>query len=422
MIGPSHVRNAAVLRQITLLAFAIAGFAAATAPSGAQSATGSSISLPTVMHLREPGWWPTKSDAAREDYVGSGACASCHEAISATYETTAMAHAAAAASDSLPLRSLAPFTYSLGAFRGEIVLESGAPTLVVSGNSESVVHPLGWAFGEAHMGQTFVYQQNGKFFESHMSFYEATHALDVTPGQNRSLPATAEGAAGRAMLPGEPELCFGCHTTESSAKNQFDPRNAVLGVACEHCHGPGGKHAAAMSLGMEVQGASAILNPAHLSPVESVDFCGACHRTWQDVVSGGFVGLGVYNVRFAPYRLENSKCWRGGDPRLTCVACHDPHKRLVTDAASYDAKCLRCHLLRAEKKSDAASGHHETSGAPAVASDSHAVANDRPGRACPKASANCVTCHMPKIEPPNLHSSFTDHWIRVVQPGKPYPD
>jgi hypothetical protein len=146
-------------------------------------------------------------------------------------------------------------------------------------------------------------------------------------------------------------------------------------------------------------GKQLIFNPARLGTVASVDFCGACHRTWQDVVGNGLMGVGVFNVRFAPYRLENSRCWKQQDTRITCVACHDPHKPLVQEAESYDSRCLQCHLLRGAKKD------------PGL-----------PGKACPVAASKCVTCHMPKYEPPNLHSSFTDHWIRVVHPGKPYPD
>ena len=56
------------------------------------------------------------------------------------------------------------------------------------------------------------------------------------------------------------------------------------------------------------------MNPSRLDPVESVDFCGACHRTWEDVVTN--IGLGALNLRFAPYRLENSKCWGKPDARL----------------------------------------------------------------------------------------------------------
>jgi hypothetical protein len=106
-------------------------------------------------------------------------------------------------------------------------------------------------------------------------------------------------------------------------------------------------------------------------------------------------------VRFAPYRLENSKCWQKTQSTLlTCVACHDPHKPLVHDLASYDSRCLQCH---------APSAHA-----------AKRVANK--GGACPVSTKDCVTCHMPKVRPPNLHSDFTDHWIRIVKRGAPYPD
>jgi hypothetical protein len=85
-----------------------------------------------------------------------------------------------------------------------------------------------------------------------------------------------------------------------------------------------------MSMEPEAKGATEILDPARLDPVDSVDFCGACHHTWQDVVTNGFVNTGQFNVRLAPYRLENSRCWGKGDARLTCIACHDPHKPLVS--------------------------------------------------------------------------------------------
>jgi hypothetical protein len=197
----------------------------------------------------------------------------------------------------------------------------------------------------------------------------------------------------------ETRKCFGCHTSGSMFQKQFDPSEATPGVTCEACHGPGVKHVAAARAKNEQRGSGLILNPGQLERVDSVDFCGGCHRTWQDVVSGNLTGIGVFNVRFAPYRLENSKCWKKGDARLTCLACHDPHKPLVRDDASYDSNCLACHVTAAAKR----------------------TAN-HPGPPCPDSSKNCVTCHMPKITPPALHSTFTDHWIRVVKTGAPYPN
>jgi hypothetical protein len=79
------------------------------------------------------------------------------------------------------------------------------------------------------------------------------------------------------------------------------------------------------------------------------------------------------------------------------VACHDPHVPLVREAASYDARCLSCHV-QADPPSVAAAQ----------------PTKDHPGRACPVARERCVTCHMPKYEPPGMFHAFTDHRIRIV--------
>jgi nitrate reductase cytochrome c-type subunit len=110
---------------------------------------------------------------------------------------------------------------------------------------------------------------------------------------------------------------------------------------------------------------------------------------------------GPLNVRFQPYRLEKSRCWgTRGDDRLTCIACHNPHKPLIQNESSYDARCLSCH------SPERAESHG--------ASQSHAV--------CPKATAKCTGCHMPKYDVPEMHAKFTDHFIRIVHNGEPYPN
>ena len=101
---------------------------------------------------------------------------------------------------------------------------------------------------------------------------------------------------------------------------------------------------------------------------------------------------GPLNVRFQPYRLTNSRCYDVADTRLRCSACHDPHGPLEVSAAKYDAKCAACH---------SAVSHIKT---------------------CPVGKQNCVTCHMPKVELPGAHARFTDHQIRIVRAGQPYPN
>jgi hypothetical protein len=98
------------------------------------------------------------------------------------------------------------------------------------------------------------------------------------------------------------------------------------------------------------------------------------------------------------YRLENSRCWGKGDARLACVTCHDPHAPLEHRAEVYDSKCLGCHV-----------------------SVAGASSSDHPGAACPIGKTGCTSCHMPKVDVPELHRPVTDHDIRVVRPGVTLP-
>jgi len=357
-------------------------------------------SQPTTLRIEDAaGWWPTKGSAAKEQFVGSEACIRCHADKSARYAGTAMAHAAVSAEDSEIAQTHDVLRLQVGPFNYEFQSVQGKNILKVSDGKGSVSVPLSWSFGVGHTGQTYLYEQNGNYYEAHVSYYSAVRALDITPGQSRSIPATLESAAGRRMSTAETELCFGCHTTGSMLKEQFDPGGISLGVSCEACHGPGASHVTAENLGTAQPGESLIFNPARLDRAASVDFCGACHRTWGDVLTL-HPASGIFNLRFAPYRLENSKCWKQGDGRITCLACHDPHQPLSHDTASYDSACLRCHSTTP----------------PAKQSASIAAAT------CRVAAKNCVTCHMPKYELPGLHSSFTDHHIRVVRGQAPYPE
>jgi hypothetical protein len=353
----------------------------------------------TAARVQSPGWWPTKGDAARESYVGTQVCARCHAAQVAGQQKHAMARAAVRAGDAEILRQHDHLSFRLGRFREQIDTKGEKSVLSVSaGNGATPLSvPLLWAFGVGHMGQTYVYEKNGGYYESHVTFFSSSHDLNITPGQSLDAPRGLDDAAGRRMPPAESRACFACHTTASVINNQLDVKGAVPGVTCEACHGPGASHVVAMSSGQPEAGAQSIVNPRRLDPVASVDFCGACHRTWEDVVTN--VGLGALNLRFAPFRLENSKCWSKPDARLTCVACHDPHQPLEHDPAAYDSRCLQCHMNRtvAKTTADQRGSDHADS--------------DHPGAACPVSTKNCTTCHMRKTESSLQHSTFTDHWI-----------
>lgn len=368
-------------------------------------------------------WWPTKNIADRAQLVGNAECAKCHTDKAATQATTPMAHAGARAANAEILREREKLSGSLPPYNYEIARNSAGSTYSVSDGAQRMSAQLEWAFGIAHTGQTYIYSHDAVYYESRVSFYRTLDSLALTTGHLSESPSSLGAALGRRMDSGETQHCFGCHTSGSMIAGRFDAAHATPGVTCEQCHGAGAKHVAAMKAGKIDEGRRAILNPRKLSAVASVDFCGACHRTWADVLQTGVTG--VANVRFQPYRLESSKCWgRGGDARLACFACHDPHQPLVTETASYDSKCLLCHVTKqlGEKKDGGSAQDNSLAGKTEhVAGRGEKVA-DHPGAACPVATSNCTSCHMPKVEVPSMHAPFTDHRIRIVRDAAAYPN
>ena len=75
-------------------------------------------------------------------------------------------------------------------------------------------------------------------------------------------------------------LCRTCHASRQRSTTE----HLIPGVSCEACHGPGANQEAMMKSGQRELGIGSILNPGRLDPVDLVDFCGACHRTFMDVM------------------------------------------------------------------------------------------------------------------------------------------
>jgi Zn finger protein HypA/HybF involved in hydrogenase expression len=315
-----------------------------------------------------------------------------------------MAKALSTGADSPILRLHPKLDFQSGPYAYEIVRQGQESTYTVSrGEKEKISAPILWAFGHGQMGQTFVFAHNGTFYESRVSFYSRTKKLDFTLGAPATVPASLIEAAGREMTAADIKECFGCHSTASLTSDaQIKLEQLTTGVRCEACHGPGEKHVAAMEAGRPA--GLDIASLKKMSAEDTSNFCGACHRTWDQVMLLPGRG-GIGNVRFQPYRLTNSPCYDTEDRRISCTACHNPHEELKRDAVSYDAKCTACHAP-----------------AKAAGDGSHIVKTEgKTYRPCPVAKQSCVTCHMPKVEVPGAHFGFTDHHIRIVRTGRPGP-
>lgn len=312
-----------------------------------------------------------------------------------------MARTSTVAARSFALTSSGQDKFDVGSFHYQLQRVGGAISYQLNVGKQSISEPLGWAFGTEKIGQTYIFEKNGTLHESAFSYFEGLQGFAQTPGIDLvpisiAVQESLRKGAGRPLLRQTAEGCFTCHNTAAMTEGKLDPTHLIPSVTCEACHGPGLKHANAEKSG-EDGAEKMIFNPAQLKPVDSVDFCGSCHRTWWDVLLTEEVG--VSTVLAVPYRLEKSRCWGDGDARITCAACHDPHSPLSKDIASYDKHCLSCHA---------------TKGTQLVA--------DHPGTACPIGAEKCATCHMPKYEVQDMHYKFTDHMIRVVKAGAPFPD
>jgi len=357
------------------------------------------VPMATDDRVQLPGWWPTKGAAPRGEFLGPQACEPCHASKVHSQTQTPMAHAAARPADSEQSRLHEQLTFRASPYTYEIVRRPDGNIYSVTDGTQTLSVPVGWLFGLGESGQTYILERNGRFYESRVSYYRALEGLDFTPGQASSSSATLEDALGRRITYGaEIQRCFGCHTTASTTNNHFDPSQLVPGVTCEACHGPGAKHVSAMKAKQTKQGLGAIFDPGRLDPTDQVDFCGACHRTFVDVVLARTDG--IRNLRFQPYRLEKSQCWTKSNGGITCLACHNPHQARMRNLASYDDVCLSCHRPGAGPM--AARGHS--------------------GKSCPVSQDQCVSCHMPKYPMPGMHFEFTDHFIRVMGKGEAYPD
>lgn len=353
----------------------------------------SDTSRDTVERVKDPGWWPTKGMAARSEYAGSEACSECHGRIAAMQKQTPMFMTASRPDQSAILNQHGDLRFWDGNLNYAIARQGHQFIFTVVDQSGSLSAPVKWAIGTGEIGQTYVLKAGSTYLESRLSYFSSLQRLDITPGHSNDV--SGEFVLGMPLDQSTVMRCLGCHTTGSTVSGNFDPENAVPGVRCEACHGPGTEHINAERQGNDK--ADWPLNPEYLSPVDSVDFCGACHRTSADVTLHMQKHLGLIGVRFQPYRLERSLCWgASGDARITCIACHDPHRPLVRDIGSYDVKCLQCHA------------------------ESNRLSTTKKAHACSVANRNCASCHMPRYEVKPAHATFTDHFIRIVRPGSKF--
>ena len=326
------------------------------------------------------------------------ACVSCHSERSQSQPRTPMGRALALPGANPVLKDNPKLTVRKGPYTYTVETHGDESTYSVNDGTRTISVPIHWNFGAG--AQTWVLERNVHQYESAVSFYPSIPGLDFTTGDEDLKPRNLDEAIGREIELRETKVCFGCHASNAVTNGKMTYDTLRPGVTCEHCHAGTTIH---LSDSFNGDFDSAPPDLRKRSAEDISNFCGQCHRTWETVVRNHW--RGELTVRFQPYRLANSKCFDGADARISCIACHDPHADVMRQDSSYDPQCLACHSPAA---------------APLASSSPHSTKLHV--KICPTAKADCVSCHMPKVKLPNGHMSFTDHQIRIVKPGEPFPN
>jgi predicted CXXCH cytochrome family protein len=241
--------------------------------------------------------------------------------------------------------------------------------------------------------------------------------------------------------------CVFCHNVGpnpalDARTGRFATTTAELGIACEGCHGPGGAHVSANAdplrrlwLRAKQVADPTIVNPARLTPARAADVCGRCHgqRLADDV--GPFLAHGDPFVPGDALALTTEPLWRDtplagdreafaarfwadGTPRLTAYE----YQGLLQSRCAQEGAltCTSCHGMhegdpRGQLRAGFRGGDadrmctrcHATLAQPsAVAQHTH---HDAVG-------VRCVSCHMPRVVYGvlDIHRS---HRIEIPEPA-----
>jgi hypothetical protein len=265
-------------------------------------------------------------------------------------------------------------------------------------NQLAEAHPVDITFGGVK-AETYLYWQDNRLFELPLSWFSSLNSLTNSPGY-----AKDQINFKRAIV----TRCFECHSsniTELPGKSfnqagkgpEFDKHSLIYGIDCQRCHGPAAEHVNFHTNNPGVKEARYISKYSHLSRGQQMDACAVCHSGNKDnylrsvftflpgdtlahFKEPGFAGRAVDATTLDVHGnqtglLAASKCYMVS--KMTCLTCHDTHKKERGDMLAFSKKCMSCH---------------------SEANHNFCKKSPEPGLVL---QANCIDCHMP-AKPSNV--------------------
>jgi hypothetical protein len=369
------------------------------------------------------------------------ACEPCHQEIYERYRKTPMANASGAATDGfLPgdfTHAVSGVSYRMVEQDGRVYLkffrDAQAAGVATRGDDRSLngQRELKYYIGSGKRGRTYLFEQDGYWFEIPVNWYGKKRVWDMAPNYLTAseMPLT---------LPVDPG-CLRCHSSDAQpslpeARNRYAGAPFLeSGITCTACHGDASAHLAS-------GGHTAMIKIGQLPAVNRDSICLNCHLEGQEAV----VHRGKRLVDFRPGQnifdyasyfvrqvqsgfeeratsqweaLLQSGCKRAAGEKLTCTTCHDPHGSAAAMSAEervefYRARCLACHDPQAASSTNPAGrrvAKSESAEPEGFATQHHPENRD------------CASCHMPRTKAEDIaHEQVTDHRIpRTPRPAAP---
>jgi Tetratricopeptide repeat len=379
------------------------------------------------------------SVGAAPGYVDDQACALCHGELSRAFAEKGMARAFAKPRPAQDVEDFGapPFLHSASGQTMAITREGdGLGRLVFrrwqTGPDGEPINrieiPVDWILGSGDHARTYLYRTpGGELYQLPLAWYSQTRRWGMAPGFDRP---DHQGVLRRVR-----RECVFCHTAYPDVPAGADhygapqtfPAELPEGIGCQRCHGPGAEHLgwALGGIGSLEEIRASIFNPGRLPAEKKDEVCQGCHFQPSVVLSGlrrfgrgdfsfhagepladYLVQVDVeedrtprserFEINHHPYRLRQSRCFLESAGRLSCLTCHDPHRRVPEPQRvdHYRAACLSCHA-------------------------EEACSRPEHGTAAATGAADCAGCHMPKRRTQDVvHVVMTDHRI-TRRPGGP---